>query len=181
MVKLKKKVARKFVMNSFSWYIHLSHALKKINTANKRSVLLLHILWYATGNAGMQQVVFHSTFPSLLARNSFLGSFWGSKISSETFQLLWTIMNSSDHIQRFSDNFRILPKISEDFPKILKSHKNSEKHFWTIFEVFDKLPNIPEVLLKILKPFCTISEDFQKIPKIAKKFRSFRGFRHGIK
>ena len=51
-------------------YMYLSHALK--NTANRRPGLPLHILRYVTGN--MQRVVFHSTFPSLLARNSLLGS-----------------------------------------------------------------------------------------------------------
>ena len=51
-------------------YLKLSHALK--NTANQRPGLPLHILRYVTGN--MQRVVFHSSFPSLLARNSLLGS-----------------------------------------------------------------------------------------------------------
>ena len=51
-------------------YMYLSHALK--NKANRRPGLPLHILRYVTGN--MQRVVFHSTFPSLLARNSLLGS-----------------------------------------------------------------------------------------------------------
>ena len=40
-------------------------------TANQKPGKLLHILQYATGN--MQWVVFHSTFPSLLARNSYAG------------------------------------------------------------------------------------------------------------
>ena len=51
-------------------YCVLFHALK--NTANQRPGLPLHILWYAMGS--MQRVVFHSTFPALLARNSLLGS-----------------------------------------------------------------------------------------------------------
>ena len=51
----------------------LSHALK--NTANQKRGLPLHILQYATGDTCMQWVVFHSTFLSLLARNSLLGSF----------------------------------------------------------------------------------------------------------
>ena len=51
-------------------YCILSHALK--NTANQSPGLPLRILRYATGN--MQRVVFHSTFPSFLTRNSLLGS-----------------------------------------------------------------------------------------------------------
>ena len=76
--------------------------LEKYSQSEAR--LPLRILRYATGN--MQRVVFHSTFQSLLARNS--------KASSGTLQLLRTITNTSDHVRKFS----------EDFPKILKNHKN---------------------------------------------------------
>ena len=63
---------------------------------------------YATDNTCMQWVVFHSTFLSLLACLQWLC--WGpfedlSKISSETFQLLQTIINISDHVSKFSDDF----------------------------------------------------------------------------
>ena len=47
-----------------------------------------------------------------------------SKISSEAFQHLRTITNSSDYVRKFSDDFWTLPKISKDFMKILKNHKN---------------------------------------------------------
>ena len=60
------------------------------------------ILWYATGN--MQRVVFHSTFQSLIVRNS--------------YGLLRKIPNSSNHVRKCSDGFRTLPKISEDFSKV---------------------------------------------------------------
>ena len=93
--------------------------------ANQRPGLPLHILRYVTGN--IQRVVFHSAFPSLLVRATI---YWGpfedfSKTSSETFQLLRTITNISDHVRKFSDDFRTLPKTSEDFQKILKP-------FWTV-------------------------------------------------
>ena len=51
-------------------YYTLTDALK--NTANQRPGLPLDILRFAPGN--MQRVVFHSTFPSFLARNSLLVS-----------------------------------------------------------------------------------------------------------
>ena len=57
---------------------------------------------------GMQTVVFHSTFPSLLARNSLLGSIWGFL---KTLRLLRTITNISDHVGKFSKDFWTLPKI----------------------------------------------------------------------
>ena len=100
-------------------YYTLSHALK--NTANQWPGLPLHILRYATGN--MQRVVFHSTSPSFLARNSLLGSIWG--LLKSELRNLSTPANYYEHFQSHpeivSKDFRTLTKISEDFPKILKS------------------------------------------------------------
>ena len=157
----------------------LSHTLK--NTANQRPGFPLHILRYATGN--MQRVVFHSTFPSLLARNSLLGSIWGLLKSQlrnfstpayhykhfrsrpEIFRTfpktpedfpeifknhknIWKlVLNSFRSFPKISEDFRTLLKISEDSPKILKNHKNIEKHFWTVSEVFQKFPKIAKFKL----------------------------------
>ena len=152
---------------------------------------------------GMQRVVFHSSFPSLLARNSLLGL-----TSSKIFQLLRTSTSISDHDRKFSDDFRTLPKISEDFPKISKNYKiiwktllNSFRSFpkvsenvWTLPMIFRKLKkthkiiwktllnrfrSFPEIsehsrfFPKILKRLLTISEVFQKVVKIANYFPKF--------
>ena len=90
-------------------YCILSHALK--NTANQRPGLPLHILRYATGN--MQRVVFHSTFPSLLARKSLLGSIWTLLKS----QLRNSSINSCEPLRTISITPENFPKISEDFRK----------------------------------------------------------------
>ena len=122
-------------------YRYLFHALK--NTANQRPGLPLHILRYVTGN--MQRVVFHSTFPSLLARNSLLGSFWGLlKNQLRNFEFLRTVTNISNHVRKFFDDFQTLLKISKDFTNISKNHKTSEKHFWMFSEVCRKFPKISE-------------------------------------
>ena len=102
-----------------NFYYILSHALK--NTANQRPGLPLHILRYATGN--MQRVVFHSTFPSLLARNSLLGSSKSAPRLFNSCEPLRTFPITSGNFPKISKHFRRFPKISEDFPKILKNHK----------------------------------------------------------
>ena len=48
-----------------------------------------------------------------------------------------------------SEDFQTLPMISEDFPKILKNHKNIGKHFWTVSEVFQKFPKIAKDFQRI--------------------------------
>ena len=116
-------------------YYFLSHALK--NTANQRPGLPLHILRYATGN--MQRVVFHSTFPSFLARNSLLGSIWGL-LKSE----LRNLSTPANHYEHFRSHHEIVSEHFRRFPKILKSHKNIWKFFWTVSEVFRKCPKISE-------------------------------------
>ena len=75
-----------------------------------------------------------------------------SKDSSETFQLLQTITNISDHIRKsfpkISEHLRRFPKISVDFrtiseylrtiPKILKNHTNIWKTLLKLFPKFSK-------------------------------------------
>ena len=93
-------------------YTDLSHALK--NTANQRPGLPLHILRYAI----------NGKYSTLLSRHYLRTTvYWGlfedfSKASSETLQLLRTSANICDHVRKFSEDFRTLLKISEDFPEI---------------------------------------------------------------
>ena len=140
-------------------YYELSHTLKY--TANHRPGLPLHILRYATGN--MQRLVFHSTFPSFLARNSLLGSIWG--LLKSKLRNLSTPANHYEHFRSHpeivSEDFRTHPKISKDFPKILKSHKNIWKLLLNRFRSFPK----------IFRRFPNTSEDFQKILKNQKNIR----------
>ena len=149
-----------YIVLSYNFYLYiilkyyiLSHALK--NTANQRLGLPLHILRYTTGN--MQRLVFHSTLPSLLARNSLLGSIWG--LFKSQLRNSSTPANHYEHlrdrVRRFFEDFRALPKI---FRKFLKNHKKkpSENYFWTASEVFRKLPKI--------------SEHFRRYPRIFRKF-----------
>ena len=133
----------------------------------------LHILRYATGN--MQRVVFHSTIPSLLVRNSLLGSFWGLLENQ-----LRNFSASANHYEQFRSRpeiFQWFSNTSEDFPKILKNRRNIWKTAFEPFpkftENFRKFPNTPEDFSKILTPFWTVSEVFQKFPKIAKGFPKF--------
>ena len=63
---------------------------------------------------GMQRVVFHSTFPSFLARK-----FTGVYLISQIFQLLRTITNISDHIRKS------FPKIYEHFRRFPENFKRS--------------------------------------------------------
>ena len=102
---------------------------------------------YATGN--MQRVVFHSTFLSLLARNSLLGSIW--RLLKSQLRNSSTPANRYKHFpsRLVSEDFRTPPKISEDFPKILKYHKI----IW-------------KTLLNSFRSFTKISEDFRTLSKI---------------
>ena len=97
----------------------LSHALK--NTANQRPGLPLHILRYVTGN--MQRVVFHSTFPSLLARNSLLGPIWG--VLKSQLRNSSTPANHYEHFQSRPEIFRRFLITSEDFRKFSEIFKKS--------------------------------------------------------
>ena len=88
------------------------------NTANQRLGFPFHILRYATGSIPL----YYPFITRVVARKFCWGPFEDfSKISSETFQLLRTFTNSSDHSRKFSDSFRIVPKSSEDFQKIIKT------------------------------------------------------------
>ena len=111
---------------------------------------------------GMQRVVFHSTFSSLLARNSLLRSIWGlikSQLRNSSTPVFKPLRTFSDHIRKFSEDFGTLPKISKDFPKNLKNHKNIWKLLLNRFQSFPKIYKLSEHLeLKI-------SEDFPKIKK----------------
>ena len=152
-------------------YCVLSRVYK--NTANQRPGLLLHILRYATGI--MQRIMFHSTFPSLLARNSLLGpSEDFSKTSSETFQLLRTVTNISNHVRKYSMIFENFWR----FPNIIKKIiiKTSQKHFWTVCEVFRNLPKIfwfSKYLKSSEKHFWTVCEVFRKFTNISEHFQRF--------
>ena len=91
------------MQRKYNWqvaYSTLSQALK--NTANHWPGLPLHILRYATGN--MQQVGFHSTFPSLLASNSLLRFIW--RLLKSELQNLSTPVNHYKHFWRFPKIFR---------------------------------------------------------------------------
>ena len=131
-------------------YIYLSRALK--NRADQRPGLPLYILRYATGN--IQRVVFYSTFPSFLARNSLLGSIWG--LLKSELRNLSTPANHYEHFRSHpeivSEDFRTHPKISKDFPKILKNHKNIWKLLLNRFRSFPK----------VSEDFRQCSEDFKK-------------------
>ena len=75
-----------------------------------------------------------------------------------------------------SKDFRILPKISGDFPKIVEIIKSSEKHFSTVSEIIQK---ISEDFPKILTPFYTVSEffrNFRRLPKICQNFNKLFKF-----
>ena len=156
------------------------------NTANQRPGLSLHILRYAAGN--MQRVVIHSTFPSFLARHSLLESIW--RLLKSELRNLSTPANHYEHFRSHpeivSEDFRTLPKISEDFPKILKNHQNIWKLLLDRFRSFPKvskdfptLPKISEDFPKILinhktsgKHFWTVSEVFQKFHKSFKLLKN---------
>ena len=102
----------------------------------------------------MQWVVFHSTFVSWLVRNSLLGSIWG--LLKSQLRNSSTPANHYEHFQSRAEIFRTfwtLPKISEGFLKILKTHENIWKLLFNHFQSFSK-----------------ISEDFQTLPKISKDF-----------
>ena len=129
-------------------YCVLSHALK--NTVNQRPGLPLHILRYATGN--MQRVVFHSTFPSLLARNSLLRSF--CELLKNQLRSFSTPANHYEYFRsrpEIFDDFRTLPNISEDcqrFSKIYINRSSSPKTGLKRFQSFRNFPEISELFRK---------------------------------
>ena len=148
-------------------YCILSHALK--NTANQRPGLPLHILRYAAGNT--QRVVFHSSFPLLLARNSLLGSIRG--LLKSKFRNSSTPANHYEHFRscpEISEDFRTLPRISENFKKSLKHLNITFEPFPKFSENFWRFPNTSEDFLRF-------SEDFKNHKNIWKTllncFRSF--------
>ena len=95
----------------------VSHA--KENSANRKRGKPLHILRYATDN--LQRVVFNATFTPLPASNRYAGVL----LKTPPYQLRCFLIpanvsneqNSSDHIRKFSEDFRILSK----FSKIVKT------------------------------------------------------------
>ena len=108
---------------------------------------------------GMLRVVFHSTFPSLLARNSLLGSIWGllksqlrnSSIPANHYE---HFRSRPENFPKISEHFRRLPKI---FPKILKNHKNIWKLLLDVQKryLFRRIPNTSE-------DYRSFSENFKK-------------------
>ena len=85
---------------------------------SQRPGLPLHILRYTTGN--MQRVVFHSTFPILLARNSLLGSIERTSQKPapklfNSYEPLRTFPITSGHFPTISEHFRRFPKIFRKF------------------------------------------------------------------
>ena len=135
---------------------------------------------------GMQRVVFHSTFPSFLARNSLLGSIWG--LLKSELRNLSTPANPYKHF-RSQCIRKSFPKISKDFPKILKIHKNIWKLLLNRFrslrkisEDFRILPKIFEDFPKILKNHKHMKITFEPFPKVFRKFpKIFRKFKKIIK
>ena len=141
----------------------------------------------------MERVVFHSTIPSLLARNSSLGSIWG--LLKSQLRNSSTPANHYEHFRsrpkifrRFkniSEDFRTLPKISEDFPKILKNHKNIWKLFFNRFRSF---PNIsehfrrfPKIFWKLWKIIKTSEKHFWSVSEVFQKFhKSFKLLKNGL-
>ena len=76
---------------------------------------------YSTGN--MQRVVFHSTFPSLLALNSLLGSIWGflkSQLRNSS-----TPANHYEHFRSHPEIFRRFSNTFEDFRRFSENFKKS--------------------------------------------------------
>ena len=85
------------------------------------------------------------------------------------------------------NHFQSFPKISEEFPKILKNNKNIWKlllnrirsfpkiseDFWTLPKISKDFPRILKNHKNIGKHFWTVSEVFQKFLKIAKDFTKF--------
>ena len=126
---------------------------------------------------GMQSVAFHSTFPSLLARNSY--ACWGSfedisKISSDIFQLLHTFPNSFDHVCKFSDNFPTLPKILKDFSKISNIVKAPQKKVLKRFKIFWKFPNIYKLFRKFPYFFRRFRHEIKQLPKGSCVYRIYK-------
>ena len=125
---------------------------------------------YATG------IVFHSTFPSLLARNSHLGSFW--ELLKNQLRNFSIPANHYEHFRSRPEIFQWFSNTSEDFRRFSENFKTSQKrNIWkTLLNHFRSFPKISELsrrFSEILKPFWTVSEVFQTFPKIAKGFPKF--------
>ena len=108
-------------------------------------------------------------YSTLLSRHYLRATvYWGpfedfSKASSETLQLLRTITNISNHVRKFSEDFRTLPKISENFPKILKNHKNIGKLVLNRFRSFPKISEYFRTLTKISEDFPSVDRDVKPL------------------
>ena len=73
------------------------------------------------------------------------------------------LRTSQKPVQKFSGDFRTLSKISEDFPKILKNHKNIWKLLLNRFRSFPKIPKDFWTLPKISKDFPKILKNHKNI------------------
>ena len=122
----------------------------KENTANQKPGKLVY--------SAVQRAVF-SLSRHYLRAVLILASFYEIlKISSDTFQLLRTSANSSsDHLRKFSDSFRTLPKIFRKFKKPLNLLKKC-------FASFPKIFKNRKLIKNGIEPFPNISELFRRFP-----------------
>ena len=113
-----------------------------------------HILRYAKGN--MQRVVFHYTFPLLLASNSLENASVLLKTFPRSAPMLFNRTFAITDVRKFSDDFRTLPKI-------FKNHKNFSK------TVLNRIRKFPKILkpAKVQNRFGSVS----KFPRISELFR----------
>ena len=127
----------------------------------------------------MQRVVFHSTFPSLIARNSLVGFIWG--LLKSHLRNSSTPTNHYEHFQWRPGIFRRFPKIFRRFKKITKYLENTFELFLTFIISFINRLSLSVSLKNRFEAFQKFSEtrgDIRALPKIS---ISFRRFRHGIK
>ena len=122
----------------------------------------------------MQRVVFHSTFPSLLARNSLPGSIWG--LPKSQLRNSSTPANHYEHFRSRPDIFRRFPKIFRKFKKIIKiNHKNIWKLLLNRFRSYQKISEhfrrFPKIFRKLKKIIKTLESTFELFPKFSKRFR----------
>ena len=109
---------------------------------------------------GMQRVICNGKYSTLLSSHYLRATvYWDpfedfSKASYETLQLLRTIMNISDHVWKFSEYFRTLPKISEVF-------QNSHKSFKLLKNGFEVFPKFSETSRR----FPSSSQNFHMFSK----------------
>ena len=104
----------------------------------------------------MQRVVFHYTFPLLLASNSLENASVLLKTFPKSAPTLFNRTLAITNVRKFSDDFRMLPKI-------LKNHKNFSK------TVLTRIRKFPKILkhAKVQNRFGSVS----KIPRISELFR----------